>query len=210
MPMSSRTEQAKTYDLDDKPFAKALLLRASEYQDKSIHDYRMVGGNRPLNEHTTLEQFAASCAATVAYHVTTRAMMSIGKNLFVPYQPVPADAPVCVAFSLYVLAAIHNHLETEGIKLDFDEVTVRTTNNFYLLHRDNEAAEHIITGIKVFQSLTSSDHENATKWHDNLTQLMFAYVLQWTTDNLELKKQDFVQLFGNMLSSLLKGVQIVG
>jgi hypothetical protein len=103
----NRKEQAETYNLSDKPFANALILRGSQYQDEAKSQYRELGGRRPFTEDKTLEEFAASCAVTIAYHITTRAMESIGRGLvFMPSDPPPKEAPMVVAFSLSILLGI--------------------------------------------------------------------------------------------------------
>jgi hypothetical protein len=82
-----------------------------------------------------------------------------------------------------------------------------TANLFYLCHADNERAHFAIEGIRMFQVLAEqTDRQNVTKWHDNLMELIPIYVLQWTTENAELKKVDHISLFGSMLSTLLKAV----
>lgn len=205
----SRRKQAETYNLGDKPFTKALLLRGSEYQDDAKSQYRELGGRRPFTEDNTIEEFAASCAVTVAYHITTRSMESIARGLvFMPYEPPPKEAPMVVAFSLSILVGIYGQLEAEGIKIDFREATMDTANLFYLCHPDHERAQYAMEGIKVFQALAEqTDRDNVKKWHDNLMELIPIYVLQWTTENAELKKLDHIPLFGSMLSTLLKAVQ---
>jgi hypothetical protein len=205
----SRKKQAESYDLSDKPFAKALLFRASHYQDTAKEVYAALGGRRPFTEDPTLEEFAASCAVTIAHYITTRSMESIGRELcFMPYNPPPKDAPMVVAFSLMILAGIYGQLEADGIKIDFREATMDTANLFYLFRPDNERAQYAIEGIQMFQALAEqTDRDNIRKWNASLMELIPVYVLQWTTDNDELKKFDHISLFGSMLSGLLKAVQ---
>lgn len=205
----SRKEQADTYKLADRPFTKALLSRSSQYQDEAEqHLKKMVGRIKPIAQDKTFNEFAASCAVTIAYHITTEAMKNIGRDpAFLPYTPVPTHAPMVVAYSLFVLAGVRGQLQAEGIELDFREMAVDTANLFFMAHPDAERAKNAMEGIKAFQSVTKADVDNVKVWHDNLMQLIPMYVLQWTTENQELKKHDFIPLFGSMLSSLLKTVE---
>jgi len=205
----SRKEQAESYSLDDKPFTKALLLRGSQYQDDAKSQYRELRGRRPFTEDKTLEEFAASCAITVAYHITTRSMESIGRELVFPvHEPPTKEALMVVAFSLTILAGIYGQLEAESIKIDFNEASAGTANLFYLYRPDNERAKYALEGIKMFQALVEElDRENLKEWYDNLMELIPIYVFQWTSENPELKKVDHIPLFASMLSTLLKAVQ---
>ena len=112
----SRTEQAKIFDLTNKQFTQALLLRASQYQDEAVQDLKeMAGRTKPIVEDKTLNEFAASCAATIAHHITTEAIKNIGRNAaFLPYDPVPKYAPMVVAFSLFVLAGLQGQLKVKN------------------------------------------------------------------------------------------------
>lgn len=115
---SSRTDLANSFDLGQRNFTKALLLRASHYQDEAMKNLKV-----NAREGKTLNEFAASCAATVAHHVTTEAMKSIGREaVFLPHDPVPNYAHMAVAFSLFVLAGLHGQIKQEGLELDFKEL----------------------------------------------------------------------------------------
>jgi len=205
----TRSEQADSYNLDDKPFTRALFLRASKYQDEATGDLKeMSGRTKPVAEPQTLEEFAASCAATIAYHVTTQARKRIGhKATFLPYDPVPNYAQMVVAFSLFVLIGIQGQLKAEGIELDFSKLAARTGNLFFLFHPDEDKLKHINEGIEAFRAVAQSDAGNVKDWHDNLMQLIPIYVLQWTTDDQEFKDLDCIHLFGSMLSSLLAALE---
>ena len=72
----------------------------------------MSGRTKPVAQPQTLEEFAASCAATIACHVTTQARKRIGhKATFLPYDPVPNYALMVDAFSLFVLIGIQGQLK---------------------------------------------------------------------------------------------------
>jgi hypothetical protein len=205
----SRREQADTYKLADKPFTRALLLRASHYQDEAERDLKkMVERTKPIAQDKTFNEFAASCAVTIAYHITTEAMKNTGHDAaFLPSTPVPKYAPMVVAYSLFLLTGIQGQLQAEGVELNFREMAADTANLFFMTHPDEEGAKNAMEGIKAFQIVARGNGNNVKDWHDNLMQLIPMYVLQWTTENQELKKHDFVPLFGSLLSSLLKAVE---
>lgn len=204
----TRVERANSFGLSDKPFTRALVLRAAQYQDDTIHDLENMGGTRPIHDEKSLNAFAASCASTIAYHVAVEAAKSQGRNpAFLPHEPVPTYAPMVVAFSLFVLAGIQGQLKAEGVELAFQEIAASTANLFYLAHPDDERISNASRGIAAFRSIAKADAENVRTWHDNLMKIVPMYVLQWNTDNKELKQLDCMSLFGSMLASLLKAVE---
>jgi hypothetical protein len=204
----SRTERANSFDLANKPFTRALVLRASNYLEETLHELKSMGSVRPIQDEKTLEAFAASCASTIAYHVSVEAAKSQERNAcFLPYEPVPSYAPMVVAFSLFVLAGIEGHLKAEGVAIAFPEVAASTANLFFLSHPDDERVPNVKRGITAFQSVAKADVENVRSWHDNLMKVVPMYVLQWNTQNAELKKIEFIPLFGGMLAGLLRAVE---
>jgi len=204
----TRTERAKTFELDGKPFTRALVLRASTSLDGTLQELKNAGIDRPILEEKTLEAFAASCASTVAFQITVDATKHQGRDAaFFPYEPVPAHAPAVVAFSLFILAGLQGQLKAEGVQVAFPELAASTANLFFLSHPDNERALQVKRGFAVFQSIAKADAENVRSWHDNLMKLIPMYVLQWTTENTELRKVDFMPLFGGMLTGLLSAVE---
>ena len=167
-----------------------------------------MGSVRPIQHEKSLDAFAASCASTLAYHVAVEAAKSQGRNAcFLPYEPVPPYAPMVVAFSLFVLAGIQGHLKAEGVAIDFPEVAASTANLFYLSHPDDERVSNVKRGVAAFQSVAKADVENVRSWHDNLMKAVQMYVLQWNSSNDELKRIEFIPLFGDMLASLLRAVE---
>lgn len=205
---STRTTRAQSFDLANKPFTRALILRASSYVDETVRELKSMGGVRPIQDEKTLEAFAASCASTIAYHVAVEAARSQGRNAaFLPYEPVASYAPMVVAFSLFVLAGIEGHLKAEGVLIAFPEVAASTANLFFLSHPDDERVHNTKRGIAAFQSVAKADVPNVRSWHDNLMKVVPMYVLQWETENPELKKLEFGPLFGGMLAGLIRAVE---
>lgn len=205
---SSRTALAQSFDLTSKPFTRALALRASSYVDETVRELKSMGGVRSIQDEKTLEAFAASCASTIAYHVAVEAARSQGRNAaFLPYEPMPSYAPMVVAFSLFVLAGIEGHLKAEGVVIGFPEVAASTANLFFLSHPDDERLHNTKRGIAAFQSVAKAEAANVRSWHDNLMKVVPMYVLQWETDNAELRKIEFGPLFGGMLAGLIRAIE---
>lgn len=200
-----RSQQADSYKIPDKPFAKALITRASHYQDDAKKDLNyMIGEIRPIEKDRNLDEFVSSSAVSIAYIVTIEALESINKpSAFMPKSDTPKYAPLVVAYSLLILSNIHEHLLAEGIKLNIKETAVDTASLFFLYHTEKEKSENIIKGIKTFQALVNEDSANVIDWRDSIKKLIPLYVHQWTTKDTELKNHDFIPLFGSMLSTLL-------
>jgi hypothetical protein len=203
-------DQADTYKLTEKPFTKALLLRASRYQDETPQSL-LNGMLWPIInlKRTTFEEFTASCAITIACHITTEAIKNIGREA-VFRNPVPSYAPMVVAYSLCLLAGIKFELQAEGIEVGWRDMAIITTGVFFFMgHTEEERVKNVTEGIKMFQFVAPATtiHNNWKDWRDSLMQLIPIYVLQWTTEKQDLKQRDFVPLFGSMLSSLLKTVE---
>lgn len=202
-----KIERAKSFDLTDRPFTQALLLRAAEYQDEAIQDIKEMGGHRSVPDEPSLIAFATTCANTIAYHVTIEAARSQGHNaVFLPGEPLPKYAPMVVAFSLFVLAGIQGQLKAEGIEFAFRDAAAETAKLFYLALPDDERVTNASHGIDVFRAIAQSNSANVRNWHDSLMKIIPIYVLQWTTQNGELKQVDCLALFGGMFSGLLKAV----
>lgn len=204
-----RTTLVDAYDLTDKGFTRALLLRATQYQDEALRDLgRVVGGPASVGQERTLREFAASSAVTIAYHITGEALgYNQRSKSFLPLQPVPADAPLVVAFALMVLAELHHQLKADGLELDFRDLAARTASLFFMAHPDEERARHALSGIEAFRSIATADHQNAREWRESLTKLVAPYVHQWTTRSRELREVDCAPLFGRLLDSLLRAAE---
>jgi len=135
-------------------------------------------------------------------------MKHIGHDpCFLPVDPAPKFAPMVVAFSLFILAVIQQSMKAEAIESDFQDMSVRTANLFFLGHQDDEKARHIAAGMKAFQSLVHADFQTMKEWRDTLKQLIPIFVLQWSADDEEQKKTDFGPLFAKGLFPLVESVE---
>ncbi|HOG17036.1 MAG: hypothetical protein A4E73_00763 [Syntrophaceae bacterium PtaU1.Bin231] len=196
-------------DLTKKPFTKALLLRASLCQGGAGNGLKeKLGRTKPIIRAKTLNESAARCAVAVAGQITAEAMKNtrLGAK-FLPRVTPPDHAPIAVAYSLCILSAVHSHLQEEGVHLDFKQMSTDTANRFFARHPDGERAKNARDGIRTFRTVTRAYKDHFRNWHDQLMLLIPLYLFQWTTTNPELKKYDFIPLFGNILSSFLKAVQ---
>ena len=97
--VQTRLEQANGYEINDKPFTEALMLRASHYQDESIKKTKKMAGRIGLvKKDKTLKEFIASCAATIAHEITIESIKNINMSAaFIPQNPVPKYASKVLA-----------------------------------------------------------------------------------------------------------------
>ena len=103
----------------------------------------MLGKIRPIEQDRSLNEFVASSAISIAHQLTFEAMEDLGRESeFLPNMSTPKDAPLVVAYSLFILAGIQGNLESEGIYLEFKEIAVDTASLFYLYHPEKEKSEN--------------------------------------------------------------------
>ncbi|MEX2257148.1 MAG: hypothetical protein WD672_00440 [Woeseia sp.] len=201
-------EQVAAFELNNKPFARALLLRTAHYQDEASRDLAQSGISAGTKKHASLDEAAASGAVTLAYHVATEALKRSGHEAaFLPLEPIPKHASMVVAFSLMVLANIRAQLTVEGIQLDFSSVATRTASLFFLTHPDDVRIEYATRGIAAFRSVAQADAPNVKEWRDHLGQLVLAYVFEWTDSAKQPEQVDFPAIFGGLLAGFLKAVE---
>lgn len=202
-------EQAKSYELEDKPFAKALLLRATTLQDQGEKDLkRMLGKLKPTVKPRTFQELASSCAVTIASHITSKSMEAIDrKPAFLSGDPLLKDAPMVIAFSLFVLAGILSELKAEGIELEFKDLAIRTSSLLFFPYPNEDEVDCALNSKYYFHTLATSDAQNVKEWRDELMGLVQIYVMQWTTEDQELKKVDCIPLFGKYLNMELASVE---
>ncbi len=208
-PASTSTVDSRKYDYSKSPVTDALVRRGKTYQAEAEHDLRkMLGRLDPISKLDTIEAEAASCSSTIAHHITIESLNRLGRSAaFLPLEPLPKDGCMIVAFSLFVLAGIHGQLKSEKIDLNFQELAINTTSLFFITHPDEKKAEYIKNSFDLFRMIIGSDSEKVKEWHNKLMELIPLYILQWTTDNKKLREIDFMDLFSEMLASLLKTIE---
>lgn len=193
------------HDFSDRPVTGALVRRARTYQSEAEYDLReMLGSLRTISRPDSIEDETASCAATIAYHVTTEALNRLGRSAaFLPLEPLPKDGAMIVTFSFFVLAGIHGQLKAEEIELDFQELAANTASLFFTVRPVEEKAKYIKKSFDMFRMVVGADSGKIKEWHDNLMALIPLYILQWIENDEKLRRIDFIDLFSKMLSSLL-------
>jgi len=201
----SRIDPAISFS--EKPFMRALCLRAKSVHDealKDIHETRLATKSQAQGSPALS---AKSAAIIVAHYITCEACEA-GKcpSTFMPTEPIPKTANLTVAFSLLVLATIVSRAKDEGVELEFPEAAVSTAANFYCGHSDIDRARYIKQGMETFQSLARANQPTVNDWKDNCSQLVQLYILQWDAQDEAARSRDFRPLFGSLLSSLLRAV----
>jgi hypothetical protein len=191
----------------EKPFVRALCLRAESIHDEALKDLHGMGLAAKSQAPRSPALLVGSAAIIVSHHITCEAC-EVGKHpsTFMPTVPIPKTANMTVAFGLFVLANIVSRAKTEGVEVNFLEAAVKTAAMFYSAHSDIERAQYIKQGMETFQSLARADQSNIHEWKDNCSQLVQLYVLQWDAQEESARSRDFRPLFGSLLSSLLRTV----
>jgi len=203
-PRRPRMEMAEGCLPKAKPFTKALMLRASLRGDEPYNDLeKTLGKISNQEEETTFEDFVASAAVATSIGVTKLAAQSI--DLAADYRPgseIPEEAPVVVAFSLSILHLINEFLSGDEVTIDLKLAVIDTAKMHYLFHDNQEASERAFEGVKLFQEIQGNHSKAVKDWWQGMSKLVSLYVLQWTSDNAELKKLDCIHLFGKCLELL--------
>jgi hypothetical protein len=77
-----RVENEYGAALKDKPFTKALILRAADFTDESIEYIEKAGGEiKSISAPETLKEEVATAAVLVSTSITYKAMMMLPKSL---------------------------------------------------------------------------------------------------------------------------------
>lgn len=210
------TERVKSFDLSDKKFTEALILRACHLYDKAESVGPIIPDPESLFE--SLGGFATLCAGSVAYTITSRALHSTDLSLFDFVSPPgpPKQAPAVVAFAIYVTIVISGELEADGLKLD-DPKLISTLLPRFFPHSSREDYEkYAEESWRFYESLmkAGSDNSNVEKWGNSLCKLVpppenlfLAYVYSWTDENPLFSEEKYQELFGSLLKNLLTTVK---
>ena len=207
----SRDNRAKidSYELCDKPFAKALLLSFCEHHEEvKAQLTKMLGRIRPVSEPDSLAEFAETAAILEAHRIGTEAMKRVGREaVFLPHAAVPNYAPLMVAYTLFVLAEIRGHMHDEQIDFDFRGAAAQTANLFFVFHSDEARTKNVLEGLKAFDYVVGVGGDKLQTWAENLGKLVRVFVLQRTMEPKILEKHDLMALFGSMLSTFLAAAE---
>jgi len=200
----TRSERVGTFDLGSKPITRALLLRGAQIQDETILLAKRLGSKRTFEEESSLSEFAASCASTVAITVSFDSLKKLDRRIFFPNEPVPKYAPMVVAFSLFVLESIYAHLSAEDVHFDFPKTAAETAGLFFIDHHVDERNKYAKQGLAAFESIRQVDLVNVKEWRDTFFKMVPVYLLQRTTTKQDLRQIDFGVQFASKLSALFK------
>ena len=205
-PRRSRMEMVQDYLPQAKPFTGALMLRASQRGDEAYDDLKkMVGKVKYQEDDHTFEDFVASTAVSTALEISRLGAKNIGvKTNYMPGFEIPREAPYVVAFSACALHLLNQYLTTDDVKIDFSNAIIDVSKLHYMFHENQEASEMALEGIKIYEHIRDYKSSKDIKtWRDALSEMAYMYVIQWTSDNVDFKRVDYVPLFGKALKMLI-------
>jgi hypothetical protein len=204
----TRTERLGGYDLSQRPFTKAMLLRAAADTDaaeKQLH--AMIPLMKRGREPSDLDEWIESSTQSFAFHVTATAMDNIGRRMLLPGDPVPDNERAVVAFSFSVVLALFEPLKKEGYELNFRDTCAGVTHLFAMMHEKNEQFKLYEQSAALFGQVAKSDLPNVKDWREGLEKLVYIFVIQWSSTDVKVKQMKFPSLFGSMLRSFLKVIE---
>jgi hypothetical protein len=135
--------------------------------------------------------------------VTKLAAQAIGlETSYLPGSELPKEAPMVVAFSLSILHLINEFLLGDEVTINLKPAVIDTAKLHYMFHDNQEASERAFEGVKLFQAIQGNNSKSVNDWWEGMSKLVSLYVLQWTSDNADLKKLDCIHLFGKCLKML--------
>lgn len=192
----------RSHNLDDRPFTKALFLRAAFLIDSSAIEMDV---QLPSYEGTHIMSFAETAVITVAFQITELGGKAIGQPVvYLPDDTVPSQFALVGAYSQYVAAILTSHLKGDGINCDFNRIGCEVAGQPFLIKPIDERVQYAMAALDTFKELVSANHPKVIEWHGMLAKLVPAYVLQWTTQDETLNNLDMSPMFGGLLRSLLK------
>jgi hypothetical protein len=195
-------DYARSLDLNHKPFTEALFLRAASLIDSAAIE---VDVKLPSFQNTNITRFAETAIITVAFSIMELAGKAIGQPVvYLQDDPVPNNFSLVVAYSLYVAAILTGHLKADGISCDFDRLATELAGQPFTVKSVDERVQYAITGINTFKHLTSVKHPKVIEWHGLLAKLIPAYVMQWTSQDRNMRDMEVSAAFAGLLRSLLK------
>lgn len=180
------------------------MLRASQRSDEAYDNLEITRGKMNYQEDdTTFEDFVASATVATSIGVTKLAAQAIGLEAnYLPGSELPKEAPIVVAFSLSILHLINEFLIGDEVTINLKPAVIDTAKMHYMFHDNQEASERAFEGVKLFQEIQGNNSKSVKDWREGMSKLVSLYVLQWTSDNAELKKLDCIHLFGKCLKML--------
>ena len=179
--------------LDDRPFTKVLFLRAASLIDSAAIE---IDVKLPSFKNADITRFAETAIITVAFSITELSGKAIGQSVvYLPDNPVPRNSSLIVAYSLSVAAILTSHLKVDGINCDFDRLTSELAGQPFMVKSIDERVQYAIAGINTFKQLASSDYAKVIEWHGLLAKLIPMYVVQWTSQDQNMRNTDLSKAF---------------
>ncbi len=201
---TSKYEKALSYNLKDKPFTNAVILRAGKEIDTSktfLTD--QLGEMQAGKTDSTLKEFVFTSVVAVSSSIT---MMALDYNgLTMALKPDSSQLnylPLINIYNLYVITNINSQVNNEGFELDYMNLLYQTTLINYMFHSENKKVEEGSKSIEDFKSLLGSDSDGIKTWGEALHKTTILHIMQWPEDSPNHK--DTKPMFGQILSSLLK------
>lgn len=192
----------RSLNLDDRPFTKALFLRAASLIDSAAIE---IDVKLPSFKNGDITRFAETAIITVAFSITELSGKAIGQPVvYLPDDPVPNNSSLVVAYSQHVAAILTGHLRDDGIKCDFNRIGLELAYQPFMVKPMDERVQYANAGINTFKQLTAVNYPKVVEWSDLLAQLIPMYVVQWTSQDQNVRNTDLSNAFAGLLRSLLK------
>jgi hypothetical protein len=199
-------EMVQDYLSRAKPFTKALMLRASQHGDDAYEDLKkMVGRVNYQEDDHTFDDFVGSGAVSTSLEISRLAAKSIGKkDVYLPGFDVPPEAPFVVGFSACVLDLMNKYLIADEVKIDFHNAIIDVCKLHYMFHENLEASERSLEGLRVYERIRDDrSSPGINSWRDAMSELVYMYVMQWTSENEQFKNYNYSKNFGKALQMLI-------
>jgi hypothetical protein len=200
-------EQIAGYDLSSRPVTKALLLRVATGLDDDLKWFKEASiGTKSFKEPSTLEEQIDSAVCCAALNIMFDATEKNKANcICLPGQPLPSDIGLTVAFAFIAIVGMINPLRAEGYDFDFQKACMTLVRAMLLWHSVEEQEQAYRQGSDVFRQvmLAVPEKKNVRQWLDSYNDLVLLYLIQWTSDDQNVKKPDFPTLFGSLFKALI-------
>lgn len=131
-----------------------------------------------------------------SFEITLQAMKAAGRDHYLPGFEIPHDAPAVVAFLMVVGSDLRKIVQEEGHSTT-QEPIISAAGLLFVIHPDQEKIAVIKKGAELFDGLV----------RENLDKLVRLYVMHLLGENDKLRAEQFENLFGSMLQTILKAVE---
>ena len=189
------------FDLEAKPLARALV----SYAVKSMDSTTVTGAGRAPITHQDLLQLGIT---RFALDISEKALLLLGRSTISSSSILPADAPVVIGFSLFIMLGIIQALSKEGIAVDVKELTDKLIGRH--LHQkmkkagnDQAANEEILEVSRTATQIPGQIFETAKGEVEDLFSRCYSAIPAYAQGDDEARVQ-LMTLFGTTLHVLLQ------